>query len=206
MTLQTALITGASSGIGLELARILAADKYQLILTARSTQALETLAADLRKSAPRVVVLPADLSAPQGPQTLIDEIQNCNLQIDTLINNAGFGTHGQFWKNDRSQEMNLLQVNVLALAHLTHQLLPGMISRGHGRIMNVASTAAFQPGPLMANYYASKAYVLSFSEALSDELRKTGPPPMSPRRDIMPCWRVSVFVFRVLRIGYSFWR
>jgi short-subunit dehydrogenase len=171
---QTALVTGASSGIGLELAKVLAAAKYSLVITARSPEPLEALAADLRRDGAQVTVITADLSTPDGAKSLLEEIKKRDIRIDLLINNAGLGTHGPFWKNDLEKEMSLLQVNVLTLAFLTHQILPGMIERGHGRILNVASTAAFQPGPLMANYYASKAYVLSFSEALSNELRRSG--------------------------------
>jgi short-subunit dehydrogenase len=171
---ETALITGASSGIGLELAKILAGAKYHLVITARSLEALETLASQLRRDGAQVTVIPADLSTTDGPKSLLEETRNRDIRIDVLINNAGLGTHGPFWKNDLVKEMSLLQVNVLSLAYLTHELLPAMVDRGHGKILNVASTAAFQPGPLMANYYASKAYVLSFSEALSDELRRTG--------------------------------
>ena len=171
---QTALITGASSGIGLELAKILASAKYNLVITARSLEALETLATQLRRDSAQITVIPADLSTPDGAKVLLEEIRKRDIHIDVLINNAGLGTHGPFWKNDLEKEMSLLQVNVLSLAYLTHELLPSMVEHGHGKILNVASTAAFQPGPLMANYYASKAYVLSFSEALSNELRRTG--------------------------------
>jgi uncharacterized protein len=173
-TSQTALITGASSGIGLELAKLFAVAEYRLVITARSVEALETLAAQLRRGGAEVTVIPADFSVTDGAKALLEEINKRALQVDVLVNNAGLGTHGPFWKNDLEKEMSLLQVNIVSLAYLTRQLLPGMVERGQGKIMNVASTAAFQPGPLMANYYASKAYVLSLSEALSDELRRTG--------------------------------
>jgi short-subunit dehydrogenase len=169
------LITGASSGIGLELAKLFAASKHRLILTARNAEALEKLADELRRShGIEAQVIPADLADAAAPQLLFDEIQRRNLPVDILINNAGFGTHGQFWEIPTANELSLIQVNVTALVHLTRLFLPGMIAQKRGRILNIASTAAFQPGPLMANYYASKAYVLSFTEALSNELAGTG--------------------------------
>lgn len=172
---MTVLITGASSGIGLELARICANAKHRLILTARSTPALEQLAEQCRRDEGiDVQVIPTDLADAGGATYLFDEIQRRALTVDVLINNAGFGTHGPFWENDLAGELALVQVNVLSLLALTRLILPGMVARGRGKIMNVASTAAFFPGPLMANYYASKAYVLSFSQALSNELRHKG--------------------------------
>ncbi len=169
------LITGASSGIGLELARIFAAAKYRLILTGRNVDALQRLAQECRQaSGVDAVVIPADLSQPDGPQKILDEIQKQSLTVDILVNNAGFGTHGKFWEIPAEKELGLLQVNITALVQLTRALLPGMVARRSGKILNVASTAAFQPGPLMANYYASKSYVLSFSQALSNELRGSG--------------------------------
>jgi short-subunit dehydrogenase len=171
---QTALVTGASSGIGLELAKLFAGAKYRLVITARSQESLEKLAVELRREGGDVTVITTDLSTAAGVRLLLDEIEKRKIVIDVLVNNAGLGTHGKFWTNDVDLEMSLLQVNVVALAYLTRKLLPGMVERGSGKILNVASTAAFQPGPLMANYYASKAYVLSFSEALADEVRRTG--------------------------------
>jgi uncharacterized protein len=169
------LVTGASSGIGLEFAKLFAASKHRLILTARNAEALEKLADDLRQShGIEVHVILADLADVAGPQLLFDEIQRRDLPVDILVNNAGFGTHGQFWEIPTPNELSLLQVNVTALVHLTRLFLPAMVSRKQGKILNVASTASFQPGPLMANYYASKAYVLSFTEALSNELAGTG--------------------------------
>jgi short-subunit dehydrogenase len=169
------LITGASSGIGLELAKPFAAAKHPLILTARNAAALEQLAQECRQShGVEAQVITADLADVVGPQFLFDEIQRRGLCVDILVNNAGFGTHGRFWEIATRNELSLLQVNVVALVQLTHLFLPGMVARKRGKVLNVASTAAFQPGPLMANYYASKAYVLSFSEALSNELAGTG--------------------------------
>jgi len=171
--LQTALITGASSGIGLELAKLFARDRHQLILVARASGRLRTTAAELQKisgTAPRV--LPHDLSDPKAPIAIHDQIGDT--PIDFLVNNAGFGLGGHFSQTDRAIELDMIQVNVTSLVDLTKLLLPGMVARRSGRIMNVASTAAFQPGPLMAIYYASKAFVLSFSEAIAEELTGSG--------------------------------
>jgi uncharacterized protein len=170
----TVLITGASSGIGLELARIFAAEKYRLVLSARSVEPMEKLAAEFRATGVEVDVIPADLANADEPKRLFDEIIQRGITIDILVNNAGFGTHGKFWEIDPAQELALLQVNVVSLVHLTRLFLPGMVERRRGKILNVASTAGFQPGPLMANYYASKAYVVSFSEAIANELRGKG--------------------------------
>ena len=171
--LQTALITGASSGIGLELAKLFARDRHQLILVARESDRMRTAAADLQRIAgiaPRV--LPHDLSDPKSPSAIHGEIGDT--QIDFLVNNAGFGLGGHFSQTDRATELDMIQVNVTSLVDLTKLVLPGMVARRSGRIMNVASTAAFQPGPLMAIYYASKAFVLSFSEAIAEELTGSG--------------------------------
>jgi len=171
--LQTALITGASSGIGLELAKLFARDRHQLILVARESDRLRTTAVELQKIsgiAPRL--LPYDLADPKSPSAIRDEIGDT--PIDFLINNAGFGLGGHFSQTDRATELEMIQVNVTSLVDLTKLLLPAMVARRSGRIMNVASTAAFQPGPLMAIYYASKAFVLSFSEAVAEELTGSG--------------------------------
>lgn len=172
---QTALITGASSGIGLELARLCAADGYALVLVARDQQALERVAAELRSAhGATVIVLPMDLSAAGAGDALVEELLHRNLSIDILVNNAGFALYGPFATTAWQTELQMLRVNIEALTALTKGLLPAMVQRRSGKILNVASTAAFQPGPLMAVYYATKAYVLSFSEALHEELRGTG--------------------------------
>ncbi len=163
--MSVALVTGASSGIGLEIARLLAPD-HEVVLAARSTEKLEALAAELRGA--RVVV--ADLSVPAGVVHLTDAVP----EVDILVNNAGVGDFGEFATADVDKTMRMIQLNVASLTALTRQYLPGMVERGHGRIMNVASTASFQPGPLMAVYYATKSYVLSFSEAVAEELRGSG--------------------------------
>lgn len=172
---RTVLITGASSGIGYELALLFARDGFECIITARSADRLEALAARMRKEhRVSVHVIPADLAHPETPERLHAAVESAGLKLDTLVNNAGFPTYGHFAELDTRTELNELQVNIVALTHLTRLFLPGMIARQDGRILNLASTAAFEPGPLMAVYYASKAYVLSFSEALGNELQGTG--------------------------------
>lgn len=173
--MPTALVTGASSGIGAELARSLARRDHDLILTARSGQTLEALAAELRATHGRsVTVAPADLAAAEGPHELLDAVGDAGLEVDVLVNNAGFAAHGPFARIDLETELAQLRLDVVALTWLAKALLPGMLDRGRGGIVNVASTAAFQPGPGMAVYYASKAYVLHLSEALSEEVRGRG--------------------------------
>ena len=172
---MTALVTGASGGIGEELARLFAADGHDLVLVARSRDRLARLAAELEDGhgvAARVVA--ADLARQQAPEEVFGELTGAGVVVDALVNNAGFGTYGLFAETDLGAELDLLQVNVVALTHLSKLFLPGMLARGRGYVLNVASTAAFQPGPLMAVYYASKAYVLSFSEALANECGGTG--------------------------------
>lgn len=164
---QTALITGASSGIGLALARILAQNKVELILVARESERLRQAAAGLHAR-----VIARDLGDAQAARAIYDELEST--PIDYLINNAGFGLGGPFSATDRGTELDMIQVNVTTLVDLTKFFLPSMLARKSGRIMNVASTAAFQPGPLMAIYYASKAFVLSFTEAIAEELNGSG--------------------------------
>jgi hypothetical protein len=175
MSHPLALVTGASSGIGLELARVLAREGHDLVLVARREPELTTLAGELKsRYGAESTVVPADLALADGPQQVFDSVAAAGLEIDVLVNNAGLGGHGRFWESDPDQDRRALAVNVVALHTLTRLFLPGMIARGHGRVLNVASTAAFQPGPFMAVYYASKAYVLSFTEALAEELTGTG--------------------------------
>ena len=163
--MPTALVTGASSGIGLEIARILAKD-HDVTLAARSADKLEALATEIRGA--RVVAV--DLSEPAGPRKLVAELP----AVDVLVNNAGFADWGMFADAAETELDEMIELNVGALTRLARAYLPGMIERGAGRILNLASTAAFQPGPLMAVYYATKAYVLSLSEALAEETRGTG--------------------------------
>jgi short-subunit dehydrogenase len=171
---QTALITGASGGIGLELARRFAAGGYDLVLVARSTARLEELAGELRKHGGAVLVLAKDLAKPESPEEVFRELEAAGVAVDVLVNNAGFATYGPFVETDLGRELEELQLNVVTLTHLTKKLLPGMLARRRGGVLNLASTAGFQPGPLMAVYYATKAYVISFSEALAEELSGTG--------------------------------
>lgn len=166
-----ALITGASAGIGRELARLLARD-HDLILTARRETEMRALAEELAPA--RCHVFPADLADPRAPRSLYEAIAAAGLTVDTLVNNAGFGSLGPFAGADLGQALRMIQVNVSALTELAGLFLPGMIERGRGRVLNVGSVAGFQPGPLMAVYYATKAYVNSFSEALSNEVAGTG--------------------------------
>jgi short-subunit dehydrogenase len=173
--MPTALVTGASAGLGEGFARELAARGHDLILTARRVERLETLAIELRaKHGVRAHVFAADLQQPDAPDRLLAEIAAAGLQVDTLINNAGYGLRGGFAEQDRAAALGMVDVNCRALVALAHGVLPQMIARGDGAILNLASTAAFQPGPWMAVYYASKAFVLSFSEALHEEVRAHG--------------------------------
>jgi short-subunit dehydrogenase len=172
---RTALVTGASGGIGLELARIFAREGYNLVLVARSADKLEQLAADLRKKhGVEVLSLPKDLANPSAPDDIYTQLSDAGVKVDVLVNNAGFTVFGPFVENDFKKEQELMQVNIVALTHLTKLFLKPMVERGWGRVLNMGSTASFVPGPLMALYYASKAYVLYFSEALHEELDGTG--------------------------------
>jgi short-subunit dehydrogenase len=172
---QTALVTGASGGIGLDLAECYARDGYRLILTARSEAALKDAAGRLAKTynvAAATIAL--DLGVPGGGEKLAAEIMSRGLAVDVLVNNAGFGHAGAFDTSSMSDELGMIDLNVRALVELTHICWPRMLANKRGGVLNVASTAAFQPGPLMAVYYASKAFVLSFSEALWKEAEGTG--------------------------------
>ncbi len=172
---HTALVTGASSGIGYELAAILAEAGCHLVLVARDRDKLTELARTLQmQHGITATVIAKDLGVPSAPQDIAEELLGASITVDLLVNNAGFGSHGPFAEADLANQLNMVQVNVTALTHLTRLLLPGMIERRRGYILNVASTAAFQPGPLMAVYYATKAYVLSFSEALANEIQGSG--------------------------------
>ncbi len=172
MSRPLAVVTGASGGIGAELARCFAAGGHDLVLTARRADELHTLAAEL--AGVTCHVLPLDLADPMARGELVAGLAARGLTADVLVANAGFGLYGPFADSDERRLLDLLQVNVTAVTHLVRLLLPGMVERKRGRILTVASVAAFQPGPLMAAYYASKAYVLSLSEALSYECRGTG--------------------------------
>lgn len=174
-SVKTVLITGASGGIGYELAKIFAREGYNLVLVARSEEKLRAIAHDLIQShGVTVKCLIQDLALPSAPEAIFNALNAEEIDIEILINNAGFATYGLFTDTDLTTELNLLKVNIIALTHLTKLFLPPMVQRGTGKILNIASTAAFQPGPLMAVYYASKAYVLSFSEAIANEVKGTG--------------------------------
>ncbi len=172
---QTTLITGASGGIGYELAKLFAHDHYNLVLVARSTDKLNRIASDLQgQFGIRVKALALDLGAPSASTFLFEQLQREGVAVDVLVNNAGFGGFGEFAEMAEEEILGQIQLNIMALTHLTRLFLPSMLERRNGKIMNVASTAAFQPGPLMAVYYATKAYVLSFSEALANEVAGSG--------------------------------
>jgi uncharacterized protein len=172
---NTALITGSSSGIGMEFARYHAAQKGDLVLAARGEKELTQLKAELEKQhGVKVRIFPVDLTEPGVLQDIFDTLQREGIDIDILINNAGFGDFGPFHTANWAKANTMIQLNITALTQLTHLFLPGMVKRRHGKILNVASTAAFFPGPLMAVYYATKHFVLSFSEGISEELKGTG--------------------------------
>ena len=172
---ETVLITGASSGIGKELARLFAADGARLVLVARSRGKLAELAAELAEAhGTQARVMPADLSQPGSAGEIAAALAAGHIDVDVLVNNAGLGAHGSVADLGAGRQLEVIEVNVAALTRLTALLLPGMVARHRGAILNVASTAAFQPGPHQAVYCAAKAYVLSFSEALAEEVRGAG--------------------------------
>lgn len=172
---KTALVTGASSGIGWELAKLFADTNHSLILVARNEPKLDSLRQQLiDQHQVHVDVIQADLAQIDAAKKLLQELDSRQLIVDVLVNNAGFGELGKFQDIDVERQLNMVRLNVVTLMHLTHLVLPEMLKRKSGGILNVASTAAFQPGPNMAVYYATKAFVLSFSEALHEELLGTG--------------------------------
>jgi hypothetical protein len=168
---MTTLITGASGGIGYELAKLFARDHHNVVLVARNADKLTQVATELQAHGVTVKTIALDLATPLAPKFLFDRLQSEATPIDVLVNNAGFGAYGEFATMPEEEILGQIQLNITALTELTRLFLPAMLQRRSGRIMNVASTAAFQPGPLMAVYYATKAYVLSFSEAIANELR-----------------------------------
>jgi short-subunit dehydrogenase len=171
MAAKLALVTGASGGIGLEFAKLLAQAGYDLALVARSKDKLESIAADLRaRHGIAVQTVVCDLAKPDAAREVVAQVPAC----DVLVNNAGFANNDKFWRIREADTLEELQVDVVALTQLTRLYLPAMLERKDGKILNVASTAGFLPGPNMAVYYAGKAYVISFSEALAEELRGTG--------------------------------
>jgi hypothetical protein len=171
MSKMKALITGASSGIGYELSKLFAQDGYDLVVVARNKQKLNKLAKEFeRRYRIKVEVISKDLSIPSSPKEIFEEIRS----IEVLVNNAGFTTYGPFYETDLQKELEMIQVNLVSLTHLTKLFLREMIKRGHGKILNIGSTGSFVPCPLTAVYGATKAYVLSFSNALAEELEGTG--------------------------------
>jgi short-subunit dehydrogenase len=172
---KTALITGASSGIGRELAHIHAATGGNLVLVARSTQKLNELKIELESKYEIIAaVITNDLTAPNAARELYDEVKSLNIEVDYLINNAGFGGIGKFIERKLEEDVSMIQLNVVALTQLTHLFSKDFVKRASGKVLNVSSTASLIPGPLQATYYATKAFVTSFSNALSEELRGTG--------------------------------
>jgi len=172
---NTALITGASGGIGRELAILHAKAGGDLILVARSTQKLKHLKTELEANyGIKAYVMPADLSVSAQVVTLVEQIKEQDLPVDVLINNAGFGLLGEFSQRSMDDQLNMIDLNVRALTQLTHLCLPQMIARGSGQILQVSSSASFVPGPMMAVYYATKAYVTSFSLAIAEEVKDKG--------------------------------
>ncbi len=173
--LQTVLITGASSGIGWDFAHLFARDHFRVILTGRNEARLHELSQQLTQNyQAKCFVIGKDLGQPNAAQELFDDLQKQSLTIDVLVNNAGFGGFGAFAEQSADMQLAMLQLNMVSLTQLTKLFLPHMLEQKNGRILNVASVAAFLPGPYMALYYATKAYVLSFSSALSEELRGSG--------------------------------
>ena len=178
------LITGGNSGIGLELARQAAADGRNLILVAHNAATLEAAEAELKRNV-KVHTISQDLSQPGAAQTVHDRVRTLGAEVDCLVNNAGFGDHGPFATSDLAKQRSMIAVNVTALTELTRLFLPAMLERAHGQILNTASVTGFVPGPRMSVYFATKHYVLAFSEALIEELRGSGvtvtalcPPPV----------------------------
>jgi uncharacterized protein len=172
---KVALITGATTGIGFELTRLLAADRYNLVLISRDEQKLRQIAADLQtRHNISVTVFAKDLTVAKNAEDLARELQETDVAVDILVNNAGFGLAGAFIETDLKRELDMIQLNIVSLVTLTKLLGRQMVQRRQGKILNVASTAAFQPGPFMVVYYATKSFVLSFSEGLAEELKNSG--------------------------------
>jgi short-subunit dehydrogenase len=172
--MSTVLITGASGGIGYELAKLFARDHHNLVLVARSGDKLAQAATELQAHGVTVKTIALDLAAPPAPKFLFDQLRRDGIAVDILINNAGYGVFGDFAEMPEEEILGQVDLNIRALTELTRLFLPPMIKRGSGHIMNVASTAGFQPGPLLAVYYATKAYVISFSEAIANEVHASG--------------------------------
>ena len=171
---MTVLITGASGGIGAELARIFASNRFDVVLVARNEAKLRELSRELEQSGVRAEVIAVDLAVPAAARTIVERLAERAIEVDVLVNNAGFGLYGSFRETSLESELHMISVNIVALTELTKRLLPGMVARKRGRILNLATTGAFFSTPTMAVYCATKAYVLSFSEAIADELTGSG--------------------------------
>lgn len=172
---QTALITGATSGIGKELAALFAKANYEMVIVARSEERLKETAAELKYlGSPKVITISCDLSVAGNAQKLYDQIKEQNIRIDVLVNDAGAGEHGFFKETSLEQELAIIQLNVISLVHLTKLYLKEMVERNNGKILQLASISSYQPTPLLAVYAATKAFVLSFTDALINELKDTG--------------------------------
>jgi short-subunit dehydrogenase len=171
----TVLITGASSGFGVEFTHLFASDGWNVVMVARGGAAMETVAQEVEeRDGVEVTVLPKDLSRAGAAADLVASLDQRGLTVDALVNNAGFSTYGEFWHDDARAQSDMLQVNVVALTELSRLLLPGMVERGRGRVLNLGSVGSFVPAPMTAAYAATKAYVLSLSLAMAEELRGTG--------------------------------
>jgi len=171
---KVALITGASTGIGKEFAHIHAENGGDMIIVARSKEKLDTLKSDLEKKySVKVMVIAKDLSLPEAPREVYDEVRSAAIEVDYLINNAGFGGRGKFHEREWKQDLGMINLNITALTTLTRLFLPDFVKRDEGRVLNVSSTASLMPGPLQAVYFATKAYVTSFSNAIAEELHDT---------------------------------
>ncbi|NEM98805.1 SDR family oxidoreductase [Pontibacter sp. BT327] len=170
---KTVLITGASNGFGMEFAKLFAKDGYNLVLVARSVERLRELGYSLQDEhqLQQVCIVQSDLSRREAPQEIYDQLKQQGVQVDVLVNNAGVGVHGFFHETELDRELDLIQLNITSLVHLTKLFLKDMVSRNEGKILNLASIVSFMPSPLMAVYAASKAFVLSFSEALQNEVK-----------------------------------
>ncbi|MHB8075483.1 SDR family NAD(P)-dependent oxidoreductase [Desulfosporosinus fructosivorans] len=172
---KTVLITGASSGIGMEIAKLFANDGYDLVLVARRKTQLEKLASELTNNYPiSITIIAKDLSQPTSPDEIFKELKEKSIHIDILVNNAGTQIYGEFQKTDLNKELQLIQVNMVSLTHLTKLAIADMLKRGSGKILNIGSTGSFAPAPLNAIYCATKSYVLNFSEGISKDLEGTG--------------------------------
>lgn len=172
---KTALITGASGGLGLSFVNIFAKDGYDLVLVARNGERLTEIKGDIEsKYGVNVLTVAKDLCSETGAAEVFEATKGADIHVDVLVNNAGFGDFGEFHRSDLSKQVRMVDLNCIALMELCHLYLPDMVASGSGKILNVDSIAAFQPGPLMSVYYATKAFVLSFSQALTRELKGTG--------------------------------